>query len=308
MIITYMELSSLTRDLGFSARALYAAANHKESHYHKTKIPKGNGEMRELTVPDGFMKAIQRRIVEVLLCREEISPYAKAYRYGTSTRENAAPHLKSEILLKLDIRQFFDHIIYPIIKEKVFPADRYSEANRVLLSLLCIHKDVLPQGAPTSPVISNIIMKDFDNTVGEMCRKKGINYTRYCDDMTFSGRDFDPGEIIELVKNELGKMGLYLNGKKTVIARRGQKQTVTGIVVNEKMNVSADYRKKLRQELYYCIKYGVSEHLKRCELDVGEAEYLRTLLGRTNYVLSVDLKNQEMQKYKKWLAEQLKKI
>jgi len=306
MIITYMELSSLTRDLGFSARALYAAANHKESHYHKTKIPKGNGEMRELTVPDGFMKAIQRRIVDVLLCREEISPYATAYRYGGSTRKNAVLHLKSDILLKLDIRQFFDHIIYPTVKERVFPADRYSEANRVLLSLLCIHRDVLPQGAPTSPVISNIIMRDFDNTVGDWCRGRGINYTRYCDDMTFSG-DFDPSEVIELVKKELGKMGFYLNGKKTVIARRGQKQVVTGIVVNDKMNTSADYRKKLRRELYYCMKYGVSEHLKHQGIEVGESEYLRTLLGRTNYVLSVDRKNQEMQKYKKWLAEQLKK-
>ena len=108
-MIIYKELSSLTNELGFSAHALYFATNH--NHYYKTKIPKGNGEERELSVPDEFLKAIQRKIVEKLLCYEEVSPYATAYVYGGSTIRNARPHLGQKEILKLDIKDFFDSVI-----------------------------------------------------------------------------------------------------------------------------------------------------------------------------------------------------
>lgn len=300
--IVYRELSSLEKDLGFSARALYAASYHRDSHYRRTSIPKGNGQYRELCLPDDFLKAIQRSIAEHLLVYEEISPYATAYRPGGSTLINARPHVGRPVLLKLDIRHFFDHIIYPQVKEKVFPEDRYSEANRVLLTMLCVYPDSLPQGAPTSPMISNIIMKDFDNTVGSWCRRKNIVYTRYCGDMTFSG-DFVPREVIDLVRGELRKMGFFLNDRKTVVLRDGQKKAVTGIVVNEKPNTAAAYRRKLRQELYFCRKYGVEEHIQRLGLDIPASDYIRRLLGRVNYVLQITPGNSEMQRYKAWLLD-----
>lgn len=301
-MIIYRELSSLETDLGFSAKALYGVSYHRHKHYHPAKVPKGNGEFRELCVPDEFLKTIQRRIADRLLVYEEISPFATAYRPGGSTLVNAAPHVGKPVLLKLDIRHFFDHIIYPMVKEKAFPAERYSEANRILLSMLCIYKDALPQGAPTSPVISNIIMREFDDTVGAWCLSKGITYTRYCDDMTFSG-DFEPCEVIQLVKNELGKSGLFLNDKKTVVLRDGQKKAVTGIVVNEKPNVSAAYRRKLRQELYFCQKYGLDEHIHRLGLDISAPQYAMQLLGRVNYVLQITPNNAEMRQYKEWLLQ-----
>lgn len=302
-MIIYRELSSLEKDLGFSAKALYGVSYHRYKHYHPAKVPKGNGEFRELCVPDELLKTIQRRIAERLLAYEEISPFATAYRPGGSTMVNATPHVGKPVLLKLDIRHFFDHIIYPMVKGKAFPAERYSEANRILLSLLCIYQDALPQGAPTSPVISNIIMREFDNTVGTWCLSRGITYTRYCDDMTFSG-DFEPRDVIWFVKDELGKLELFLNDKKTVVLRDGQKKAVTGIVVNEKPNVSAAYRRKLRQELYFCQKYGVDEHIRRLGLDVSAAQYTMQLLGRVNYVLQITPDNAEMWQYKQWLMRE----
>lgn len=298
--IVYKELSSLEADLGFSAKALYTVSNRIHRHYHSVKIPKANGDFRELRVPDDFLMAIQRSIANKLLVNEEISPFATAYRFGGSTLSNAMPHAGKPVLLKLDIRHFFDNIIYPAVKEKAFPAERYSEANRILLSILCVYNDALPQGAPTSPAISNIIMRDFDNTVGNWCVAKNITYTRYCDDMTFSG-DFSPREVIVFVKEELLKMGLFLNGKKTVSVRDGQKKIVTGIIVNEKINVPISYRKKLRQELYYCKKFGIKSHMARADIKIEEDAYIRQLLGRINYVLSVDPKNEEMLSCKNWL-------
>ena len=306
-MIIYKELSSLTEDLGVSAKALYALSNHITSHYYKTKIPKKNGEFRELSVPDNFLKAVQKKIAEKILVHEEVSPYATAYRFGTSTVKNASPHLGQNTLLKLDIRKFFNHIIYPVVKDKVFSEERFSEENRILLSLLCMYRDALPQGAPTSPIISNIIMRDFDNLVGAWCREREIKYSRYCDDMTFSG-DFNHREVILFVKNELKKMGFYLNDSKTVVARKGQKQIVTGIVVNEKINTPLSYRKKIRQEMYYCKKFSTASHIKNEKLEISEQEYLRKLLGRVNYVLSADKTNEEMAEYKKWLTEKISEI
>lgn len=303
-MIVYRELSSLEKDLGVSAKALYTLSNQKHQYYRTVKIPKGNGEFRELCVPDDFLKAVQSKIAEILLAREEISPYATAYRIGGSTLVNALPHVGKPMVMKLDIRQFFDHCIYPVVKEKVFSAERYSEANRVLLTLLCVHKDALPQGAPTSPVISNIILRDFDNAVGAWCAERQIAYTRYCDDMTFSG-EFDPQSVKAVVKSELRKLGLFLNDKKTVVLHSGQRKSVTGIVVNEKPNVSAAYRRKLRQELYYCQKYGVDNHIQKLGVSISKDAYIAQLLGRVNYVLSVDPGNKQMTLYKQWLKEQV---
>ena len=305
-MIIYKEFSSLVNDLGFSGKALYSVSNHINKHYNPVKLPKGNGEFRQLYVPDEFLKSIQRAINEKLLLTEEISPYATAYRPGGSTKVNASPHIGKPVLLKLDIRHFFDHLIYPIVKEKAFPEKRYSEQNRVLLSLLCVCMDSLPQGAPTSPTISNIIMKDFDNAVGQWCEENKISYTRYCDDMTFSG-DFDPKVVIPIVKSELKKLGLFLNDKKTVIVRKGQKHSVTGIVVNEKLSAPAEYKKKIRQEMYYCMKYGVKSHIDSCVSNESPESYVLGLLGRINYVLSIEPKNEQMQKYKVWLQDKLQK-
>ena len=299
-MITYKEFSSLEKDLGFSRRTLYTAANHIHKHYHSVKIPKGNGDFRQLYVPSKALKLLQRCIATRLLSFEEISPYATAYKLGGCTKMNASLHVGKPVLLKLDIKKFFDNIGYDLLKEKVFTDKKYSEQISSLLSILCLYMGALPQGAPTSPIISNIIMRDFDNKIGEWCNERNIAYTRYCDDMTFSG-EFEPMDIIKLVKRELKKLNLSLNKKKTIVARKGQKQTVTGIVVNEKLSISNSYKKKLRQEMYYCMKFGIEEHLKRINTSEAPEIYAQKLLGKINYILSIEQDNKEMKKYRKWL-------
>lgn len=303
--IVYRRLSSLETDLGYSAKALYTLSNSVSAHYKSIGIPKRNGERRQLLVPDPFLKAVQHSIAEKLLFFEACSPYATAYRAGGSTLINARPHVGKKVLLQLDIRCFFDKIFYPIIKEKVFPRGKYAENLRVLLTLLCVYKDTLPQGAPTSPAISNIIMRDFDNTVGIWCQRQGISYTRYCDDMSFSG-DFDPSPVIALVGQELKKMGLFLNDSKTKVVRDGQRKKVTGIIVNEKINIPVSYKRKIRQEMYYCIKYGIQSHIEKCGIIGSEEQFRQKMLGKINYALSI-CKTQELEEYRAWLCAEEKR-
>lgn len=304
-MIVYRELSSLEQDLGIRARTLYAVSNNLGKHYRTAKCPKKSGGYRTLSIPDEVLKSIQKQIAEVLLIHMPVSCYAKAYRFGSSTLRNAKHHVGKPIVLKLDILHFFDSIRYSTVKDKAFPAEIYAEPLRILLTMLCYHKDALPQGAPSSPAITNIIMYDFDELVGQWCRERGISYTRYCDDMTFSG-DFDPVDVIRFVRQELRKMGFLLNEQKTRIQRYGQQQSVTGIVVNEKLSIPADYRRKLRQELYYCQKYGIPEHLRKTGLDIPEETYRMQLLGRVNYVLQVMPRDQDMLNARSWLRQTMK--
>ena len=299
-MIVYRELSSLEQDLGINAKTLYAVSNNLGKHYHKAKLPKKNGGCRNLSVPDEVLKFIQRRIGDVLLIHMPVSRYAKAYRFGSSTLRNAKHHVGKQVVLKLDILHFFDSIRYSTVKDKVFPEEIYAEPLRILLTMLCYHKDALPQGAPSSPAITNIILYEFDELVGQWCRERGIAYTRYCDDMTFSG-DFDPAEVIRFVRLELKKMGFLLNEQKTRIQRPGQQQSVTGIVVNEKLSIPSDYRRKLRQELYYCRKFGIQEHLQKIGLEIPENTYRMQLLGKVNYVLQVQPEDRDLLDARKWL-------
>ena len=165
--------------------------------------------------------------------------------------------------------------------------------------MLCYYNDSLPQGAPTSPAITNIIMYDFDETVGAFCNEKNIAYTRYCDDMTFSG-DFDEKEIISFVKNVLFKFGLHLNNRKTAVVPAIKRQCVTGIVVNEKMNITKDYRKKVRQEVYYIRKFGLDGCLNNMGISDKE-RYLSSLKGRIAFVLQTIPNNCEFIEYKNFL-------
>lgn len=301
-MIVYRELSSLEQDLGIPVKTLYAVSNNLKGHYRKVLIPKRNGGYRKLSVPDEVLKKIQRQISNVLLIHMPISQYAKAYRFGSTTMKNARPHVGKPVVLKLDILHFFDSIRYSDVKDKVFPAEIYAENIRILLAMLCYYKDFLPQGAPSSPAITNILMYAFDETVGRWCRERGIDYTRYCDDMTFSG-DFDPAEVIRFVRLKLKKMGFLLNEQKTRIQRSGQQQSVTGIVVNEKMSIPADYRRKLRQELYYCRKFGIQEHLQKIGLEIPEDIYRMQLMGKINYVLQLSPEDRDMLDARRWLQQ-----
>ena len=145
-------------------------------------------------------------------------------------------------------------------------------------------------------------MRNFDEKIGKFAEMMGVSYTRYSDDMTFSG-EIDAPLIIREVRQELCKLGLRLNDKKTAVIKNSACQKVTGIVVNEKMQVSLNYRKKIRQEIYYIRKFGLNEHLNRLNIKDSN-KYLNSLLGRILFVLQVDPENNEFIKYKNFVLKE----
>ena len=295
----YKELTSIEQDLGFTARTLYGLSNNLEKHYHNVYIPKSDGTKRKLSVPDLILKRVQKSIADNILTQYPISNYAKAYKVGSSVQRNALPHVGKKKILKLDIEGFIDNILYSRVKDVVFREDKFSEPIRILLTMLCYYKESLPQGAPTSPAITNIIMYDFDEKIGKYCGENNISYTRYCDDMTFSG-DFDEKAVIFVVKDELRKLGLFLKNRKTAVIPNTKRQTVTGIVVNEKIGLTKKYKNIIRQEIYYIKKYGIDEHLSKIGAS-DKQHYLNSLKGRVAFVLQTVPDDVEFLEYKEFL-------
>ena len=142
-------------------------------------------------------------------------------------------------------------------------------------------------------------MKHFDEKLGKWCKNRNITYTRYCDDMTFSGdrSAVRNSNIIRKVKVLLNNMEMKLNDKKTIFISSSQQQRVTGIVVNEKPAIPREMRRSIRQEVYYCTKFGVSDSLQQQGLDISPDKYLHSLLGRISFALQIDSDNSEMQNY-----------
>ena len=169
----------------------------------------------------------------------------------------------------------------------------------MLLTYLCTYEDFLPQGAPTSSYISNLVLKNFDEELGTWCTNNKINYTRYSDDLTFSG-DFDCTVVIKKVNQLLKPYNLKLNEAKTKVIKNSRAQIVTGLVVNQKLQTRKKYRQQIRQEMYYIKKYGLDSHLQKIKV-TNKEKYLNSLKGRINYCLQIDPANQEFCQYWQFL-------
>ncbi len=284
---------------------LYELSNHPERHYRTARLPKRDGSFRRIDAPDFLMKTVQSNLLRHFLEQQPISPYATAYYKGGSPAVHARRHVGAKQLLKLDIKDFFPNITFSMVLRTAFPGRLLPPAAAVLLTSLCCLRESLPQGSPASPYISNLVMRPFDDYMGGWCEEQGICYGRYCDDMTFSG-DFDGETVLYKARGFLGAMGFSLNNRKTCLLSNGRRQTVTGIVVNQKAQISKTCRKKIRQSIYYCRKFGIESHLTRCHTDADPALYLNALLGKIDWVLSVNPEDAEFSAYRIQVREWMK--
>ncbi len=280
-------------------KEIYSISNRIENNYNIFKIKKNSGGYRTIYEPNSILKHIQRQILINLLESEKISEYAKAYKKGTSIKDNAIKHVGKKIILKLDIEDFFNNISFLNIYRSCFNENRYPKDIGVLLTSLVTYEGYLPQGASTSAYISNLVMKDFDEKIGSWCKERNIDYTRYSDDMTFSGK-FDSKEVIKYVRKHLYKLGLKLNNKKIHVVNSSCCQSVTGIVVNEKVQVASKYRKKIRQDIFYIKKYGLDSHLNKINIK-DKKKYMNTLYGKILYVLQINNFDKEFIEYKNYM-------
>lgn len=288
-------------------KTLYSLSNNISKNYKIYKIKKHNGSFRTIYEPNDLLKSIQRNILLNILNNKKISKYAKCYHKGLSLKDNVMPHIHKKIILKLDIKNFFESISFIHVYTNAFSIEYFPKPVGIILTKLCTYKDHLTQGSPTSAYISNLIMKDFDEEIGAWCELNKIDYTRYSDDMTFSG-DFNPTDIIIRVRKMLAKINLELNNQKIHIINHSKSQNVTGIVVNEKAQVGVKYRHKIRQEMYYIKKFGIKSHLSKLNINIDALKYLNKLYGQILYVLQINPTDQEFIKYRELVMSKITKF
>ena len=228
-----------------------------KSAYRVFRVRKANGKgWRELLEPNPELKEKQRHILTWLMAHQlRASPYAHGFVKDRSIVTNAAFHVGKKVIVRIDIHNFFPSItkrqvVAALIKERILPKDAEEIAE------ICTVKDYLPQGAPTSPFLSNIVFKQTDYRLAGLGRKwkpakgKVVTYSRYADDLVFSSNFERLNLIIHPVKAILKDAGFEMNPEKTLVLRFSNRQTVTGIVVNSRPNIVRFERRILRAKLY----------------------------------------------------------
>jgi len=220
-------------------------------HYHRFQIPKRRGGMRNVSAPKAKLRGAQRFVLEQVLARVPIHAAATAFSPGTSTVQNAARHMGASVVVRLDLKDFFPSIPFARVRN-AFAALGYSGAVSTVLALLCtesprvsmsldgqtrhvaLGERVLPQGACTSPALSNWICRRLDARLSGLATRFGWTYSRYADDLIFSSSDPDPDlkSLISCARSIIRDEKLVVNDEKTRIMRRNARQSITGLVVN----------------------------------------------------------------------------
>ena len=270
----------------------------KTTHFYREfDVRKKNGSFRRISEPLPSLKEIQLWILQNILYKLNVSPFAKAYKPTIKLTENVRFHVNQPKVLALDLVDFF-----PSIKTKdvdqCFRQLGYAKLVANLLAKLCCKDGALPQGAPTSPYLSNIFFYPIDKLISEYCKARHIRYTRYADDLSFSG-NFNDKELLNFVTRSVQSIGMTINSEKTKLMTPNMRQTITGIVVNNKPQVIFHERNELRKSLYYIKKYGINDHI--LHQGIKQKNYYEHLIGKVNFVLHINPKDKEFINYKAFL-------
>ncbi|EGO9008664.1 RNA-directed DNA polymerase [Enterococcus faecalis] len=274
------------RLLGLEKTDFYNILFKLEYQYHEVEIPKKKqGELRTLFLPSIKLKYMQRWILDNILYSQECNNEVTGFVPSKSIIDNAKPHIGQKYILKLDIQDFFPSIS----KIRVFLMFKhfgYTNDLSNTLSNICIYKNELPQGAPSSPYIANLVCKKMDSRFLGLCKKNNLKYTRYADDITISG-----GKSVYKFKqffiNIVTDEKFFVNKKKVKLLKNGDRKQVTGIVINEKLSVPKNIIRDLRRDIYYITKYGLNSHLKRTG-NITSSNYKAHLFGKAKYIYMVD--------------------
>lgn len=233
----------------------HAYSKNNPKRYIQFQIPKKKkGEFRTITAPNAGLKCIQRCINAILLERFEANPAANGFVPGKSIVDNARAHLGQKYIYNIDLKDFFPSVtigrVFACLQLQPFSFDKHTAS---LIADLCCHEGVLPQGAPTSPTLTNIVCSRLDWRLSKLARRYGLRYSRYADDITFSGMSnifHEDGDFVKDLRHFIEKEGFRINEAKTRTNSYYQRQEVTGLTINEKPNVTQRYIKQIRTMLH----------------------------------------------------------
>jgi RNA-directed DNA polymerase len=266
-------------------------------HYVRYTVPKRSGGERVILAPKPELKALQRRALAEIIGKAPVALAAHGFVPGKSTITNARAHVGKQVIVKLDLQDFFPSITFARVRGMLI-ALGYSFAVAAALALLCTEYDREPftrdgkqyfisvgprhlvQGAPTSPALANLVAWSLDRRLMGLAKARGFTYTRYADDLVFSGDDPAAARDLRIVAERIIRDESFtVNRAKTKIARQSARQIVTGLVVNEQVNTPRSLRRQLRAILHNASRDGLPAQNRD-----ARADYAAYLQGMIAYV------------------------
>ena len=277
--------------LGVEVNRLEEILNNVSGHYQEFWMRKRSGGYRMISAPDKDLQAIQSTIYSRILSSVTIvHPAAVGFRCGRSVVDNAAPHLGKRYVLKMDIHDFFGSIRSPRVRQTFKKIGYPENVSKVLGALCCLHRH-LPQGAPTSPALSNIVGYEMDRKLAALAAEYGLTYTRYADDLTFSGDVFPKEQIIPQVKRIIRDEKFEPNHKKTHFMNQCSRKIITGVSVASgvKLTIPKSKKREIRKNVYFILTKGLAEHQRR--IGSHDPAYLKRLIGMLCYWRAIEPDN-----------------
>ncbi len=263
---------------------------------------KGKNEIREINSPDANLKLVQTALSIIVsqIYQSKIANYnVFGFLKNKNIVQNAQKHVNKQYVLNMDLSNFFDTIsnlkISYALARKPFSKPKNSSINHIMTELVT-KNGFLPQGSPASPIFSNLVCRDLDFSLNKFAQKNNLKYTRYADDMTFSTNwNLDFASIKNSINQKCIKHGFKINNKKTRLQNSYQRQIVTGLVVNQKVNVKREYLNTTKAMLHNWETLGLEEaqeifnkHDKRLEsfnlkyVVKGRVDFIGLVLGKHN--------------------------
>lgn len=261
--------------------------NDINDFYTSFEMDKKNGGVRKINAPLEELKEIQRKLAVALYNNKKKQERKNTPSHGFEKEKsiitNAKIHRNKRLVLNIDLEDFFESFHFGRVRGFFIKNNNFllsSEVATVIAQLTC-YKGNLPQGAPTSPIITNLICEILDKRLLKISKRYKLDYTRYADDLTFSTNDkkflYLQSEFYELLSSELIRAGFKINEKKKRLQLRNSRQVVTGLVVNKKVNVNRSFYKETRAMAHQLYKEG------KFEIN-GKLAHLNQLEGRFAFI------------------------
>lgn len=293
-------------------RNLRQLVKSASSYYKYFAIKKRRGGLRRIMSPYSELRDVQTWIKENILDKIELPNCVKAFVKGRNIMENAKMHEGRKYILKVDITNFFESIgvrqVYVAFRKMGYDSsvaawlanlctakiedykyeqlEDQEEIQKLFNDLYHKSEPFLVQGAPTSPGLANIICNRMDKRMMGLANKHGFTYSRYADDMTFSADKKDRLPKVSMIRKIVKTEGFHLNEEKIELLHEGNRQIVTGLLVDNHVRVPGRYKKDIKRHIHFCLKYGGREHFHR--IAPGKAFGKEWLAGRIRYIHSVE--------------------
>lgn len=294
VLLTRIRNLRADNKINITARDLFFLARTKEDRYKTKLIPKKNGTERIIDAPDDFLKEIQKtlNILLQIVFFNYHPTSSNGFLKGRSVIRNARAHINKSIILNIDIKDFFHSINFRRVKTvlELEPFNLVEEREFIgfIIANLITYNNHLPQGAPTSPIASNIVTQKLDKRLNRFSKKRGIKYTRYADDLSFSSNKTTINDnTLNQITKIISKENFVINHKKTRFSKPWFRQEVTGIIVNQKVNIKREYINSTRAILNNWEKKGKIYAQSRFETfkkSERRIDFIQSLKGRIEYI------------------------